>query len=237
MKLKLTKDSNELLLSYVSTFIECYKVFIACLLAVFVPQYCPETKTTCTLNENFSNLTRFNEFVLFYNFFSLFSFIYLYYIQSKRETYFISHLEVNKDKSDNSLEENLKDYSKIMNKVNYYNLHIHKVSKLSIINFYINALFSSILIYYYYYDGFRSVTTLVTSVLLVSQKLYSTFNISKNCIGDKKFALSLISLEPVSFNDVDPEYVTRRDSCIKDINLQIYSGPIENKNNDDEKNK
>ena len=53
----INKDSKELFISYVTTIIECYKVFVACLLVVFVPQYCEETKTTCTLKDNFSNLS------------------------------------------------------------------------------------------------------------------------------------------------------------------------------------
>jgi len=219
----INKDSKELFISYVSTIIECYKVFVACLLVVFVPQYCEETKTTCTLKDNFSNLSRFNEFVLFYNFFTLIFFIYLYYIQSKRETYFITHLEINPNKPDNSLKENLSDHSKILNKVSLLNRIVFNIIKFCIINFYINVVFSSILIFYYYYDGFRSVSTLLTSVLLVSQKLYNTYSIiNKSCVlkgsqnessENKILALSLSQLEPVSFNDIDPQYLNRhRDS-------------------------
>jgi hypothetical protein len=219
----INKDSKELFISYVSTIIECYKVFVACLLVVFVPQYCEETKTTCTLKDNFSNLSRFNEFVLFYNFFTLIFFIYLYYIQSKRETYFITHLEINPNKPDNSLKENLSDHSKILNKVSLLNRIVFNIIKFCTINFYINVVFSSILIFYYYYDGFRSVSTLLTSVLLVSQKLYNTYSIiNKSCVSNgsqnessenKILALSLSQLEPVSFNDIDPQYLNRhRDS-------------------------
>ena len=205
----LNKDSKELLLSYLATVIECYKVFVACLLVVFVPQYCEESKTTCSLKENFSNLSRFNEFVLFYNFFTLMYFIYFYYVQSKRETYFISHLEINKNKADNSLEENLSNYSKILNKVSMFNKSVFNITKMCVINFYINCIFSCVLIFYYYYDGFRSVSTLLTSVLLVSQKLYSVYSISSECLKDKKLALSLNQLEPVSFNDIDPNYINK----------------------------
>ncbi len=219
----INKDSKELFISYVSTIIECYKVFVACLLVVFVPQYCEETKTTCTLKDNFSNLSRFNEFVLFYNFFTLIFFIYLYYIQSKRETYFITHLEINPNKPDNSLKENLSDHSKILTKVSLLNRIVFNIIKFCTINFYINVVFSSILIFYYYYDGFRSVSTLLTSVLLVSQKLYNTYSIiNKSCVSNgsqnessenKILALSLSQLEPVSFNDIDPQYLNRhRDS-------------------------
>ena len=213
--MKVNQDTKELLISYVSTFIECYKVFIACLLVVFVPQYCEKTKTTCTFYENFSDLTMFNEFVLTFNFLTLAFFIYTYYVQSKRETYFITHLEINKNLPDNNLEKSLENYQKIFNRVTYYNNLIYKYSIFSSIVFYINTLFSSILIFHYYYDGFRSVTTLITSVLLVSQKLYQLYSISYDCrknimSGSEKpeLALSLVRLEPISFNDVDPNYRT-----------------------------
>ena len=210
--MKLNQDSKEIFISYVSTVLEFYKIFMACLLVIFVPQYCEDTKTTCTFKQNFENLSRFNEFVIFYNFATLAAFIYLYYIQSKRETYWITHLEVNKDKPDNGLQESLggengpEKYQKILNRVKYYNNLIHYITKRAIVNFYINAVFSSVLILYYYYDGFRSITTLITSILLVSQKLYTTLTISSECIRDKPIALSLTRLEPISFNDVDPDY-------------------------------
>jgi hypothetical protein len=213
--MKLNQDSKEIFISYLSTVLEFYKIFMACLLVIFVPQYCEDTKSTCTFKQNFENLSRYNEFVIFYNFATLSSFIYLYYIQSKRETYWITHLEVNKNKPDNGLQESLsgtgtisgnEKYEKILNRVKYYNILINNITKKAIINFYINAVFSSILILYYYYDGFRSVTTLITSILLVSQKLYSTYVISSECLKDKPLALSLVRLEPISFNDIDPDY-------------------------------
>ena len=40
-------------------------MIMASLLSVFVPQYCPETGTTCTLSDNFINLSDYNMF-LFY---------------------------------------------------------------------------------------------------------------------------------------------------------------------------
>jgi len=216
--MNISQDNKEIFISYLSTVLEFYKILMACLLAIFVPQYCEDTKTTCTFKQNFETLSKFNEFVLFYNFATLTTFSYLYYIQTKRETYFISHLEVNKNKSDNGLHESLtqhegrdpktgnEKHKSILNKVIYYNTLINKLTKGAVINFYMNALFSSILIFYYYYDGFRSVTTLITSVLLVSQKLYSTYVISSECLKDKPLALSLVRLEPISFNDIDPDY-------------------------------
>ncbi len=222
--MNISQDNKEIFISYLSTVLEFYKILMACLLAIFVPQYCEDTKTTCSFKQNFENLSKFNEFVLFYNFATLTTFSYLYYIQSKRETYWITHLEVNKNKSDNGLHESLTQHNNekhksILNKVIYYNTLINKLTKGAVINFYMNALFSSILIFYYYYDGFRSVTTLITSVLLVSQKLYSTYVISSECLKDKPLALSLVRLEPISFNDVDPDYQIKNNNQNKNIEI------------------
>jgi len=221
----LTNDQKEILITYFSTFIECYKVLTACLLSILVPQYCPETNATCTLKENFTQLTRFNEFVIALNFSTLASFIYLYYTQSKRETYIIIHLDVNKNKSDNSLEENLKSHSKgerIFKRIKEQNTKVYYLIKICMGIFYLNVLFSCILIFYYYYDGFRSVTSLIAYVLLVSQKLYFMYSTMKKSISKKNsgendvdLALSLSSLEPVSYNDIDPDYVESRQSVIE----------------------
>jgi hypothetical protein len=94
--MKITNDTKEIIQSYLISILEAYKVFLACLLSIFVPQYCPETKTTCTLSENFSNLTMYNEFVIVFNFLTLGAFLYLYFIQNRRETYLITHLYVDK---------------------------------------------------------------------------------------------------------------------------------------------
>jgi hypothetical protein len=234
----LTNDQKEILITYFSTVLECYKVLTACLLSIFVPQFCPETNATCSLSENFTNLTQFNEFVITLNFVTLASFMYLYYIQGKRETYIINHLDVNKNKSDNSLEENLKSHSKgerIFKRIKEQNRKVYNLIKRCMGIFYLNVLFSCILIFYYYYDGFRSVTSLIAYVLLVSQKLYFMYSTMKKSISNEQdlndsetsfptpkglrssfeLALSLTSLEPVSYNDIDPDYVESRQSVIE----------------------
>lgn len=65
-----------------------------------------------TLKDNFNNLSIFNEFVVVFNFITLFIFLNLYRVQNKRETYMISHLDINPEISDNALEESLKNHQK-----------------------------------------------------------------------------------------------------------------------------
>ena len=251
--MKISIDTKELLSSYFTTFLECYKIFMACLLSIFVPQYCEETHSTCSLSENFANLSRFNEFVIFFNFLTLGFFLNYYYVQSKRETYMITHLDINKDKSDHSLKENLTFVNdtkqndigqRIYNKIKFFNMKIYKLTIYTVFTFILNTLFSCVLIFYYFYDGFRSVTTLIANVLLVSQKLYSVYCISLDSLNDKdkQYGLSLTKLEPSSYNDIDSDYLVvnnRKNSMIDgceniELNNIIITNKEDNKENDKE---
>ncbi len=201
-------NKKQALSSIFSSTIESIKILMACLLSIFVPQYCEDTQTTCTLSQNFTNLTSFNEFVIFINFLTLGVFIFLIYIQNKREIYFINHLDNSKDYSYNSLEQNIIQYPKILTRVKDYNTKIQKITFITIFLFSFNILFSSILIFYYFYDGFRSVSTMLSNVLLVSNKLYTLYTICNECNSYKPLALSTINHNYISYNIVDEQYDT-----------------------------
>jgi hypothetical protein len=205
----INSDSKELMSAYATSIIEGYKIFLACLLSIFVPQHCPETKQTCTLKENFMNLSTFNEFVLVYNFLTLGLFLYLYWLQNRRETYLITHLDADKKHAITSFQSNCEGYPKILNKVLYYNRWLHTCLKITAVFFITNVLFSAILVGYYYYDGFRTTTTLIANVLLVSSKIYSLYGIMVECNNPSvPLALSTYQLTPVGYNVIDADYVT-----------------------------
>jgi hypothetical protein len=208
--MKISTDNKELVLTYLLTAVEGFKVLLACMLVVFVPQACdnPDGKGThtCTFDENFSNLTDYNAFVLAWNFFTLLGVVRFYWVQSKRETYFITHLEVNKDIADNGLGTSLERYEKIKSRVGDHNRLLFSWTGISLIMFLMNAIFSAVLIFGFYYDGFRSVTALLTNVMLVIGRLFSVLDISYNCVNHKCLALSAVRSEPISFNDVDNDY-------------------------------
>ncbi len=202
----LDDNNKQLASSIVTSVIEGVKIMMASLLSIFVPQYCPETGTTCTMSENFSNLSSFNEFVIFFNFLTLSFFIKLILVQNKREAYFISHLDEDKNISANSLENNIKSYPRILSRVKQHNKKLKKYTNIVIYLFILNVLFSSILIFYYFYDGFRSITTLLGHLLLVSSKLYNLYIVCKNSTGIKHSAYSAIHQTTISYNIPDKNY-------------------------------
>jgi hypothetical protein len=199
-------NRNEIVSSVFSSCIDLVKIAMATLLSIFVPQYCEETGTTCTLQDNFSNLSKFNEFVIGWNFFTLGLFFTLTYVINKRESYFISHLDASKDHAFNSLTINCKDYPKILARVKDHNNKLHFWVWFTTVSFIFNVLVSCILVFYFFYDGFRSITTLVANVLLVSSKLYMLIVTCHQCRQAKMLALSTISFIPTSFNVIDKDY-------------------------------
>jgi len=199
-------NRNEIMSSVLTSCIDLVKIAMATLLSIFVPQYCEETGSTCTLQENFSNLSKFNEFVIGWNFFTLGLFVALTIVINKRETYLINHLDASKDHAFNSLSVNCKDYPKILSRVKEHNNKLHFWTWFTIAAFIFNVLVSAILIYNYFYDGFRSVTTLLANVLLVSSKLYMLADICKQCRQAKMLALSTLTFTPSSFNVIDSKY-------------------------------
>ncbi len=194
-----------------STFVEGLKVAMATLLSIFVPQFCEATGTTCTLQENFQDLSLFNEFVIVWNFISFGLFIATAIVQNKREAYFISHLDESLDEPYNALTKTCKGYPKILRRVKHYNNKLYFYSYLTMVAFLMNILFSSVLIFYFFYDGFRTVTTLVANVLLVSSRLYGIISTCKECRQPKMLALSTIHTKPVSYNVIDDNYAIETD--------------------------
>jgi hypothetical protein len=210
-------DQKDIISGIFFSIIEGIRISMATLFSIFVPQYCEETSTTCTLQENFSNLTPFNEFVIVFNFLSLAFFSKLMYVINKREAYLISHLEDSRDHSYNSFIDNLKSHPMVIIRVNEHNQLLKKWTRITLITYILNVIFSCVLIFYYFYDGFRSVTTIVANLLLVSGKLHSLITIYNDCIKDinKPLALSVSKTTQVSYNVIDPVYEKRKKEAVE----------------------
>jgi hypothetical protein len=204
----LSQDQKELFTGLALSLLEAYKVWMACLLAIFVPQYCPETQTTCTLRQNFVGLDAYNLFVLILNFVCLACFKYTFFVQNKREKYIITHLDVDPSFGDNSLEQNLQKYPKIFQRIQQLNVHLLQSLKYTTFIFVINCICSAVLVCYFYYDGFRTVTALIANVLLVCTRLYSAYDITKQCLGPKAMALSIFRTSAIAYNVIDPDYAS-----------------------------
>jgi hypothetical protein len=205
---------------YLSHTVEFSKIVLGSLLSVFVPQLCDgqshpiiedpvlsnttlvSTSYACTMNDNFQNLITFNEFVLAINFITLLCFTYNLILESRRERFIIDNFDYEKNKSSNAIQQVFQEksdlritYLKLTNKLYYMNF-------VCIIFMFLNILFSAILVFYYYYDGYKTATGLLTNIMLMIQKVFKNKNILLES-RDKTRVLSTMLMAPYHYNMLD----------------------------------
>jgi hypothetical protein len=187
---------------------ESFKVLMACLLAIFVPQKCGTD--VCSIYDNVSNLTDWNKLVLAFNFFTILLMLILYTCDMFREKFLIKYFDKDESKPDNNLLSILNSENdtikSIRNKLVKYNKICFWVYVLTFTSFIVNTTLSGILIFNDYYLDTRSITVFITNILLLIGKLYNGLSISYNS-KKKCLAYSLTLVEPISWNVIDKDIV------------------------------
>ncbi len=228
---------------------DAFKVIMASLLCIFVPQQCQTIEdnrdifiaqfgdiaivehingtTTqahiCSFNENFADLIDYNTFVLVFNFITLGYFIYLYYIELRREKWLIYNFDYDKEKSDENiltLKDTFPDVMETLQKYNYKYMITYKYLHILYI---FNFIFSAILVLYYYYYDYRTVTALLTNVILCSNKIRIGRSVSKESYKNE-YAYSFYNNKNLSFNVIDPRHLhpnKDKDKDIEETNIDI----------------
>lgn len=203
---------------------------MACLLAIFIPQSCNDN--LCTFEDNFTNLTIYNKFVIAYNFLTLGYFLYLYYIEVVREQLFITHFDYNPKESEYHLYVYKTKYSNLFVRMQEKNKHYMNTYNILKYLYISNFIFSAVLVLHFYYLDYRTVTTLVTNVILCWSKVMKGYTLAKKSF-DEEIAISYYNILNLSFNDIDQDYMIKNTPNIE----LVPKNPDEsdNKDNKDEK--
>ena len=226
------QDTQQSLTVTVSFASDAFKVLMASLLCVFIPQQCDDIQTNkdifiatygnysfadtlngttnlahiCTFNENFSDLIDYNTFVLAFNFITLGYFIYLYYIELHRERWMIDNLDYDKEKPDENILTLKETYPDVIEKLQQHNYKYMLTYKYLHILYICNFLFSAFLVLHYYYYDYRTITTLLTNFILCSNKIRIGRTIAIESY-EKEYAFSFYNNKNMSFNVIDPKYL------------------------------
>lgn len=222
---------------------DAFKVIMASLLCIFVPQKCEIIENNrdifistfgdspfadningttiqphiCSFNENFTDLIDYNTFVLAFNFITLGYFIYLYYIELRREKWLIYNFDYDKEKADENIL-TLKDtYPEVMETLQKYNYKYMITYKYLHILYICNFVFSAFLVLHYYYYDYRTATALLTNFILCSNKIRIGRSVSRESYK-KEYAYSFYNNKNLSFNVIDPRYL-RAEKEIEETNL------------------
>jgi hypothetical protein len=211
----ISDDNKQRIKATLSFILESYKVLMASLLVVFVPQRCDAEvlheqnmtvyeNTECSLRDNFFDLDRFNLGVLIFNFLTLGSFVALYVIEYIRENWCIEYLDVDINKPNNNLSKEIEKYPELKDKLIVKNSDYYKSLITVIIMSITNFVISAIVVYEYYLD-YKTLTVLLTNILLLVDKIASCYSISKTSLMEK-LPYSAYMKTPVIFNTIDIDY-------------------------------
>ena len=204
--LNFTDDQKQTINTIILLFSESFKVLMATLLAIFVPQRCDnQAEKLCTLVDNFTSLTKYNLAVLIFNFITLGCFISLYVIEYTREHWCIEFLDIDNDKPNTNLKTEIEKYPEYKDKMIQLNNRYNNISIVVVFMNVINFILSSVLIYGYYYLDYRSVTVLVTNTILIIDKIINCFNVSKKSVQEI-LPISAYMTTPIIFNIIDKDY-------------------------------
>ena len=226
------QDTQQTINVVVSFTSDAFKIFMASLLSVFVPQQCDDIQTNkdifietygnnpfantlngttnlvhvCTFNENFTNLIDYNTFVVAFNFLTLGYFIYLYYIELRREKWLIDNLNYDENKADENILTLKESFPNVITQLQQHNYTYMRTYKYLHYLYLCNFIFSAFLVLHYYYLDYRTATALLTNFILCSNKIRVGRKISKESY-DKEHAYSFYNNKNVSFNVIDPKYL------------------------------
>jgi hypothetical protein len=233
--MKINQDDKHRLQSLSLFFLESFKVFMATLLVVFVPQKCDHQEDgNCSINDNFYDLDNYNIFCLVFNFITLFNFLTLYIIEKKREFWCIEYLDVDHSKPKINLITEIEDYPLYKFKLIQLNKLYQLMTKILLVIVFINIITSAILIFHYYYLDYRSITVFISNLLLIGDKLYNSYNISKKSIREL-IAYSAYMKMPMVYNTIDSDHVINNIELNNPVN-QFDNDIVDENINNEEKN-
>jgi hypothetical protein len=189
--------------------LETYKVIIASLLCIFVPQRCiNQPDQLCTLKDNLTELNEYNTICVYTNFTTLAFFLFLYIYEYKRERWCIEYLDIDQAKLNDYLYSEIESYPEYKDRIYKFNRRYYILSVIVIILNIVNIILSGILIFNYYYLDYRSVSVFLTNCILTIDRLMNAYNISTVADDPTNHLLAVSSYmtNPVVYNTIDKDY-------------------------------
>ncbi len=197
--------------------LDAYRILIGCFYTLFVPQLCPDTHLVprpdpmtyhqCTLEDNVTDLTMLNKAALGINALTCFVMVIGFIQEYRREQWMVKKLHVDPSKPDSNLAQEIQAYPALAKSLHERNRNYKFLFALIGLLSSVNIVISGFLVYEYY-DGMKTTTTFVTNTLLILLRVIKSIQISRTCQKETK-AQSVYLTEPVTFNTIDPNYVTQ----------------------------
>lgn len=228
--MKLDVDTKQRIMTWTYMMMEIYKVLMGTFLVIFVPQKCGNR--ICGATDNFFNGSIINSVGNISNFVTFSSIGTLYFIEMKRENWCIKYLDIDDDKSSNNLDEEIEKYPKYKHEMHQLNRKYLNCTYAALFLMVANFIISGFTVYQSY-AGPNSITTFISFFMLVSLKLYSSWNVGALSVKYER-ANSAYLREPKTYNTIDEDFRILDEENTVDIEI-IENKNVENENVENKK--
>ena len=138
----LSNDGKQMLTGASIFMLEFYKILCGCFLILFVPQDCGNNQI-CSISDNYHTRNSINKAGLSFNLISFVLFFSLYIIEIQREKYCIDKLDIDPDKPNNNLDDEIEDYPILKKTLKNLNKKYYHLTFVNLFIQFINIILST----------------------------------------------------------------------------------------------
>lgn len=195
--------------------LEFYKVLMGTFLTAFVPRVCGEG--VCTVSENIYDDELIHRIAISFNALSFITFIAFYYSEIRREEWCIKYLDIDPDKANENLDEEIEKYPEFKQAMIKLNTNYANSTKfcgaVQVANIGLSlADISS------NWAGGATLTPLLSYILLIFMKLFEAHSVSSIAVKDER-AFSAYLTGPKTYNTIDKDY--KHESKVDEVQVNF----------------
>ena len=215
--MKLDVDSKQRIMTTMYMMLEIYKVLMGTFLVIFVPQQCGNK--ICGSTENFFNGELINTVGNISNIATFTSIGSLYFVEMVKLVYKI--FDIDDNKSSNNLDTEIEKYPKYKIEMRSLNKTYLNCTYISLFMMVANFIISGFTVYQSY-AGPNSITTFISFFMLVSLKLYNSWNVGSLSVKYER-ANSAYLREPKTYNTIDEDFrlTDDIDKIIENVSINV----------------
>tara|TARA_B110000208_G_C11770064_1_gene429998 strand:+ start:36 stop:707 length:672 start_codon:yes stop_codon:yes gene_type:complete len=220
--MKVNTDTKERIKSFGLMFVQSYKIIMGSMISIFVPQKCIDKVFNntniykiCSIESNINNNEFYHQLALVLNCLTTLGFIYLYFVEFRRENWLIKKLDIDHDHADNNLDSVLETRPELKNKLYKINNNYFYTTLVLFLLFVVNNLASIKIIKSNNY-GSSTLNSYITFEMLIALKLWNSFEVSFYSKRNHK-ALSAFLREFSSFNVIDEDYLHQGEVNMEEV--------------------
>ena len=200
--MRVDQDDKQRMKAAFSFVLEFYKILMGTFLTAFIPRECSDG--VCSISDNINDDELFHRVAISLNAFSFLVFLAFYYSEITRENWAIEYLDIDPDKPNNNLDDEIEDYPLIKKRMHELNkkylITTQFCGGLQVVNIAVSVGDIAS-----HWAGAATVTPLLSSILLIFMKLFASYTVAKASIKDERVFSAYLSI-PKTFNTIDADH-------------------------------